>query len=87
MLPKFIGPEFEKTGKLAKNKNVNEEKETEESKVDHFQEDRESITSIKKKYDIDDSYIVSIKKKNGTVNKVGKSRDKSVSNRPNKISQ
>ena len=38
--PNLIDPEFEKTGKLNKDKNVSEEKETAESKVDNAEEDR-----------------------------------------------
>ena len=85
--PNLIDPEFEKTGKLNKDKNVSEEKETAESKVDNAEEDRESITSIKKKDDIVNAYINSIKRMYDTVDKVDKSRATSVSNIPNEITQ
>ena len=71
MSPTFIGPELEKTGKLAKTKSVNEEKETAgsneeketvESKVDNVKEDWSYITSIKDKGDIFNASITSIKK-------------------------
>ena len=34
--PNLIGTELDKTGKITKDKNMNEEKETEESKVDNI---------------------------------------------------
>ena len=59
----------------------------EESTVDNFEEALASITSIKKKYDIVNAYITSIKNKDDTVEKVEESRNASLSNRPNKITQ
>ena len=47
-LPTLIGPKLYKAGKAAKNKSVNEEKETADSKVDNLEEYQASITSIKK---------------------------------------
>ena len=60
---------MEKTCKQTTDKTVNEEKETEESKVDSVEEARPSITFIKKK-----DYIV---------DKVEQPRSTSVSNRSN----
>ena len=60
--PTLIGTELEKTGKLTKDKNINEEKETEESKFDNFEEGQASITSIKNKNDKIDESITPIKK-------------------------
>ena len=45
----LIGTELEKKGKLTKDKSVNEEKETAESKVYNVEESRAYITSIKNK--------------------------------------
>ena len=69
MSPNLIDPELERTGKLTKDKNVNQEKETEESKLDSVEEARSSITFIKNK-----DYIV---------DKVDQPRYTSVYNRSN----
>ena len=73
MSPNLIGTELEKTGKLTKDKNVNEGKETKDSKEDNVGESRSSITSIKNQDDI--------------VNEVEEQRATPVSNRPNEITQ
>ena len=39
MSPNLIGPDLEKTGKITTDKNVNEEKVMEETKVDNVEED------------------------------------------------
>ena len=70
MSPNLIGPELDNTGKLAKDKIVHEEKETEETKVDNVEEGWASINSIKEKDTIINAYIDSIKKKDNTVNKI-----------------
>ena len=70
----WIGPELEKTGKLTRNKNVNEERETGVSKLNNFEEAQSSISSIKKKYDIVVTYITSTKNKDETLDKVEESR-------------
>ena len=73
MSPNLIGTELEKTGKLTKDKNVNEGKETKDSKEDNVGEYQSSITSIKNQDDI--------------VNEVEEQRATPVSNRPNEITQ
>ena len=85
-MPTFIGTELENTGKFAMDKNFNEEKEAEESKVDNVEESKVSITSINKKNDKLDTSITSTRKKKYIVYKIEESRDNSVSNRQNKIS-
>ena len=57
----MIGRELDNTGKLTKDKKFNEEKETEESKVDNVEEYRACFTSIKKKDDTVNTSITSIK--------------------------
>ena len=84
MLPNLNGPELEKTCKLTKFKNVNEEKETVESKLNNVEEYQASSTSIKKKDETVNAYITYIKK-DETVNKLEESWDPSLSNRPNKM--
>ena len=59
--PILIGNELDNTGKLTKDKSVNQEKETDESKIYNVEEAQESITSIKSKTDKVDAYITSIK--------------------------
>ena len=87
MSTNLIGPELEKTRKLAKDKNVNKEKEREESKVYNYKEDRAYITSIKNKNDIVNASITSIKKKYDVFYEVEEERSTSVCNRRNKITQ
>ena len=70
MLPTLIGPKFYKAGKAAKNKSVNEEKETADSKVDNLEEYQASITSIKKNNKKIDASSNSIKNKHEIVDKV-----------------
>ena len=57
----LIGPQFDNTGKIIKNKTVNDEKETAESKVDNVEEARASITSTKNNNEKVDASINSIK--------------------------
>ena len=66
----FIGNELDNTGKIANDKNVNEEKGTEYSRVNNVEESKASITSIKNKYGIVNAYITSINKKDDIFGKV-----------------
>ena len=87
MSSNLIGPDLDKTDKITKDKNVNEEKETEESKVDNAEEARVYITPIKNKDSIVNAYNNYTKEKDYTVNKVEESRATSVYNGPNEITQ
>ena len=69
MFTTLIGPELENICKLAKDKNINKEKETEESKVDNIEEDQAYITPTKKKNEKVNAYITFTKNNNDTVKK------------------